>query len=58
MVSKDIDIVRKLLRPLSEAEVAALVRFRTAGSKGEQLSLADTGLEDEVHELLAGRARA
>jgi hypothetical protein len=50
---KGFDLLRKLLRPLSEAEVAALVRARTVGSCGEHLSLADAGLEDEVRGFLA-----
>jgi hypothetical protein len=50
------DLLYKLLRPISEAEVAALVHARTAGSRREHLSLADAGLEEEVRELLARAA--
>ena len=57
MVPKNFGVLRKLLRPLSEAEVATLGRARTKGSMGEQLSLADAGLEDEVRELLARRTK-
>lgn len=57
MVPKNFEILRKLLRPLSEAEVAAVVRATTEGSKGEQLSLADADLEDEVRELFEPRAK-
>lgn len=46
----------RLLRPISDAEVAALVHPHTADSPGEHLSLADAGQEDEVRELLAGCA--
>jgi hypothetical protein len=53
MNEKRFDVLRKLLRPLSEAEVAALVHAQTVGSRGEHLSLADAGLEDEVRGFLA-----
>jgi len=52
MDSEIFDVLRKLLRPLSKPEVAALVRARTVGSRGAHLSLADAGLADEVRRLL------
>lgn len=53
MNDKGFDVLRKLLRPLSEAEVAALVHAQTVGSRGEHLSLANARLEDEVRGLLS-----
>jgi hypothetical protein len=51
-----IELMRKLLRPVTADEIAAVVRTRTgAASGGEQLTLADADLEDEVRELRAVR---
>ena len=53
MDETSIDIIRKLLRPATTKEIASIVRARTgAASGGEQLTLADAGLEEEVREML------
>lgn len=49
------DILRRTLWPLTKAELDALVRTSNAASPGEQLTLADAGLKDEVRQLLASR---
>lgn len=55
-MSQNWDILKKLLRPVSPERLAEIVREQTGpNSLGEQLTLADAGLEDEVHELLAKR---
>ena len=44
--------MRRLLRPLTPDEIYAIVRARIgAQSSGEQLTLADAGLEDEVRKI-------
>ena len=50
-------LMMRLLRPISDAEMAAVVRARTSPGSYEQLTLADAGLEDEVRKIQA-RARA
>lgn len=54
MNERSLEIMRRLLRPATADEIAALVRVRTGHESGcEQLTLADAGLEDEVREILA-----
>lgn len=43
----------RILRPISEAEMEAVVRARTSPGSHEQLTIADAGLEDEVREIQA-----
>lgn len=51
-----LQIMRQLLRPATPGEIAATIRAQTElESGGEQLSLADADLEDEVHKILACR---
>jgi len=53
MDEENLDILRRLLRPVSLRRMAEIVRERTGpNSQGEQLTLADAGLEDEVREIL------
>ena len=49
-----LDVLIKLLKPATKEEMAEIVRARTGNSGGEQLSLADAGLEQEVR-LLIGK---
>lgn len=46
-------LMGRLLRSLSQAEMEAVVRARTSPGSHEQLTLADSGLENEVRETLA-----
>ncbi len=48
------DILRQVLRPVTTERLAEIMRERSG--TGEQLTLADAGLEDEVRELLKQRA--
>ncbi len=48
----DFDILRRATRPLTLAQIEAVVRERTAGSRGECLTLEDAGLADEVRRFL------
>jgi len=58
MDEKKFDILRRLLRPVSPKRMAEIVREQTGPeSQGEQLTLADAGLEDEVREMSARRCR-
>lgn len=46
----------RLLRPMTPSEIAATTNAQTgASSFGEQLSLADADLDDEVRKILACR---
>jgi hypothetical protein len=56
MALGNFDVLRALLRPLSEEEIRALVRAQTGGGGGERLTLADAGLEEEVRGFLAEKA--
>jgi hypothetical protein len=48
--------MRRLLRPLTPDEISAILRARIgAQSSGEQFTLADAGLEDEVSKILTYR---
>ncbi|WP_036171627.1 hypothetical protein [Massilia sp. 9096] len=56
MNEADFDVLRRHLRPVTLERMAEIVRERTGPtSAGEQLPLADAGLEDEVRKLLAPR---
>lgn len=44
-------LMRRILRPISDAEMEAVVRARISPGSHEQLTLADAGLEDEVREI-------
>jgi hypothetical protein len=46
-------VMTPILRPLSQAGMAAVVRERTSPGRHEQLTLADAVLEDEVREIQA-----
>lgn len=48
------DILRQVLRLVTTERLAEIMRERSG--TGEQLTLADAGLEDEVRELLKQRA--
>lgn len=52
MNEQSLTIMRRLLRPVSKERLAEIVRARTTPGSYEQLTLADAGLEEEVHELL------
>jgi hypothetical protein len=53
MDDASLQIMRRLLRPLTPDEISAIVRARIgAQSSGERLTLADAGLEDEVRKIL------
>lgn len=52
-MSDALQTLRRLLRPPTQAEIDAVVLARTGGRPGEQLTLADAGLEEEFRELLA-----
>jgi len=55
-MSHNWNILKMLLRPVSSERMAEIGREQTGpNSLGEQLTLADAGLEDEVHEILAKR---
>lgn len=52
MNQKSLDIMRRLLKPVSNERIAEVTRQRVGGVGREQLTLADAGLEDEVREFL------
>jgi hypothetical protein len=56
MTEANFDVLRRALKPVPSERLAEIMRERVGS--GEQLTLADAGLEDEVRELLAGRAGA
>jgi len=52
-MSQNWDILKQLLRPVPRERMAEIVRESIGpNSQGEQLTLADAGLEDEVRNLL------
>lgn len=52
-MSHNWNILRQLLRPVSPERMAEIVRESIGpNSQGEQLTLADAGLEEEVRDLL------
>lgn len=55
MKQESLDIMQKLLKPASTERMAAVARARTRSTQGEQLTLADAGLEDEVRGFVARR---
>lgn len=55
MNQKSLDIMRKLLKPASNEQMAKVARACTSPTSHEQLTLADAGLEDEVRALIARR---
>lgn len=55
MKKESLDIMLKLLKPASRERIAEVARARTRSTKGEQLTLADAGLEEEVRGFVARR---
>jgi hypothetical protein len=59
MSKPNFDILRKVLKPVSSERLAEILRMRVSPeSGGEQLTIADAGLEDEVSGILERRAAA
>ena len=56
MKQHGLEILVKLLKPATKEEIEEIVRARTGNSGGEQLTLADAGLEEEVR-LLIGQQK-
>lgn len=48
-----LETLRRLLRTATQSAIDAVVLARTGNRRGEQLTLAGAGLEEEFRELLA-----
>jgi hypothetical protein len=54
-MDRNSDILRRLVRPLTIAELSAFLRASNAPGSREQLTLAYVALEEEARELFARR---
>ena len=50
-MTMSLEIMKRLLRPVTADEMAAVVRRRVGDTSCEMLTLADAGVEEEVREI-------
>ena len=55
MKQQNLEVSIKLLKPVSKEKMEEIVRSSTGNTGGEQLTLADAGLVEEVRILIAER---
>ena len=53
MKKHNLEVLIKLLKPVSKEKMEEIVRSRTGDTGGEQLTLADAGLTEEFRILIA-----